>query len=838
MSESTVFNPSPWRIRALFLAAAAVLLVLLVWLRHSDTQREVRRREHLAHTEQLNAQVRAVERNLLQAETAQQAYLLTGDAAFQDQFRASCARELDARQALRTLVAGFDDQRARLDRMDQLASERVSALRAAISRRQPLTSPHDSFNEEYTRTLQAVEQEELRHFIVYSAELNARGARIRTGLALGSGVVLLLFLVALIIIERDNRERNRDEAALQASEDRLRLSLLAARAGSWEWDIEHEKSQWSEELWRLYDLDPTIQQASRDTWKSIIHPDDFAAAERAVDQASRNADNVVMEYRVHRRDGGYRWILALGRPVCNESGQAVRYHGIALDITDRKLAEETLRRREGVLRRFTEVAPVAIAMFDRNMVLLAASKRFRDDYVAGRADLVGRNLYEILPEVETKWRPVHERCLAGAVESHPGERFPHPDGTEQWVRWEIQPWYDAEDRIGGIVLFSEDITEQKRTERELSENAARLRLAQHVAQMGSFEWDLISNQLSWTPEMERLHGLAPGSFGGADSPWMDLIHPDDRPGIEQRLYGTSNGDAIDHEWRIIWPDGSLHWLTGRWQVIRDQNHQPLRVTGMMMDITPRKLAEQALMELNQQLEVKVRERTAQLENANRELEAFAYSVSHDLRTPLRGIDGWSLALLEEYDPLFDDTARTYLGRVRAEAQRMSRLIDDLLHLSRITRSPIVLAPVDLTAVASTVAQRLHDEFPDRLLNFRIAPGLTTLGDERQLDIALTNLLANAVKFTGPRPVADIEFARAEVNGESVFFVRDNGVGFNMEYSSMLFGPFQRLHRTSEFPGTGIGLATVQRIVHRHGGRVWAEGELGRGATFYFTLNRA
>ena len=836
LRQSTVFHPGPWRIRALFATAAIILSVLLIWLRQSDTLREVRRREFLVHTVDLNAEVRAVEFNLLQAETAQRGYQSTGDAAFTEQFRVSCAREQAARHALRALVAGNRTQLARLDRIDRLAAAKVAALRLAMARRETVAASDDQLNDECARVLQDVETEELHLFIRYSAELNARGARIRTSLALGSGVVLLLFLVALVTIERDTRQRNRDRAALIASEDRLRLSLQAARAGSWEWDIERNESQWSDELWRLYELDPTASKATRDVWRTIVHPDDFAAAETAIDSAAREAHDVVMEYRVRRGSGGYRWILALGQAICNEDGRAVRYNGIALDITDRKVAEQALQQRERILHRFTEAAPVAIAIFDRSMALLAASKRFRDDYVAGRADLVGRNLYEILPQVEAKWGAVHRRCLEGAVESNPGERFPRPDGGEQWVRWEIQPWYEAEDRIGGIVLFSEDITEQRRAERELNESAARLQLAQRVAQMGSFEWDLEKQKLTWTPEMERLHGMESGSFGGAGSPWMDRIHPDDREGITKRLFGAPQGEAVDHEWRVIWPDGSLHWLTGRWRVLRDENGNPSRVSGMMMDITPRKLAEQALVELNQELELKVRERTAQLESANRELEAFAYSVSHDLRAPLRGIDGWSMALLEEYGQLFDETAHTYLGRVRSEAQRMSRLIDDLLHLSRITRAQIVSIPVDLTRVANAVAQRLREEFPDRQFDFRIAENLTAQGDERQLEIALTNLLGNAAKFTGPRPTATIEFERQILEGETVFVVRDNGVGFSMDYAKMLFAPFLRLHRMSEFPGTGIGLATVQRIVHRHGGRVWANAEVGRGATFYFTLS--
>ena len=256
------------------------------------------------------------------------------------------------------------------------------------------------------------------------------------------------------------------------------------------------------------------------------------------------------------------------------------------------------------------------------------------------------------------------------------------------------------------------------------------------------------------------------------------------------------------------------------------------------DITERKRVDKEIRRLNAELEERVRDRTAQLEAANKELGAFAYSVSHDLRAPLRGIDGWSLALEEEYGPQLDPQASGYLQRVRSETQRMGMLIDDLLQLSRVTRSEIRFDRVDLTSLAATIAARLREAQPGRPMEFLIAPGLTAVGDARLLDIALSNLLGNAAKFTAPRIPARIEFGQAQENGAPAFYVRDNGVGFDMAYASTLFGAFQRLHKASEFPGTGIGLATVQRIIHRHGGGVWAESAPDQGATFYFTISSA
>ncbi len=249
----------------------------------------------------------------------------------------------------------------------------------------------------------------------------------------------------------------------------------------------------------------------------------------------------------------------------------------------------------------------------------------------------------------------------------------------------------------------------------------------------------------------------------------------------------------------------------------------------------RKAALDSLRELNATLEQRVHQRTLALEAANDELEAFAYSVSHDLRAPLRAIDGFSQALLEDYGTRLDDTGRDYLVRVRAGTRSMGRLIDDLLKLSRITRSPLAPGAMDLTRTARDIVAELRLREPARVVDVEVAPGLAAWGDPGLLRIALENLFDNAWKYTSRTEGARIAFGLVEHAGETAFCVRDNGVGFDMKFAERLFGAFQRLHRADEFEGTGIGLATVRRIVHRHGGRIWAHAEPGAGATFCFTL---
>lgn len=256
---------------------------------------------------------------------------------------------------------------------------------------------------------------------------------------------------------------------------------------------------------------------------------------------------------------------------------------------------------------------------------------------------------------------------------------------------------------------------------------------------------------------------------------------------------------------------------------------------MEIEMEERRKADEEVRRLNEELEERVRSRTAQLEAANSELESFAYSVSHDLRSPLRGIDGFSHALLEEYDSKLDDTGRDYLQRVRKATKKMAQLIDDLLMLSRISRRGMSVHDTDLSVLANEVLNDIKAGEPDRNVEIVLQEGMHAECDKDLMRIALVNLIGNAWKFTGRNSKVKIEIGSTSKNGKSAFYVKDNGVGFNMAYVDKLFVPFQRLHGADEFQGTGIGLATVKRIIVRHGGDVWAEAEEGKGATFYFTI---
>jgi light-regulated signal transduction histidine kinase (bacteriophytochrome) len=285
----------------------------------------------------------------------------------------------------------------------------------------------------------------------------------------------------------------------------------------------------------------------------------------------------------------------------------------------------------------------------------------------------------------------------------------------------------------------------------------------------------------------------------------------------------------------VWPGGEVRHIEGHAVVLRADDGTAKRMIGVNWDITARKSAEEKVNQLNVELEQRVVERTAQLVAANKELEAFSYSVSHDLRAPLRAVDGFSQAVVNDFGALLPAEGRRQLAVIRASAQRMGALIDDLLSFSRLSRQPVKAQTVDTDQLVRAVLAELHPPGGARPVTINLGDLPPCEGDPTLLRQVWVNLLANALKYTGKRDPAVVEIGCREQSGESVYFVRDNGCGFDMRYAGKLFGVFQRLHRAEDYEGTGVGLAIVQRIVHRHGGRVWTDAAVDRGATFYFTL---
>ena len=476
-----------------------------------------------------------------------------------------------------------------------------------------------------------------------------------------------------------------------------------------------------------------------------------------------------------------------------------------------------------------------IILADKALKIVEVNDRGLESYGYSKDEIIGLNVIELESKETASIFPEQIKTL----NVYRGGRYESVHRRKDGTLFPVEVSTRIIELEGAIYyqLIARNITERKRADEALRESEFWIKESQRVGQIGSYIFDFQKGTFTSSTIFDEIFGID-DTFSRSVDGWLKCVHPDQRDEMLRYFANDviAESHPFDKEYRIIRVhDGVQRWVWGLGELSYDSTGILQKMVGTIQDITDRKGSENEIRRLNAELELRVRDRTAQLETANRELEAFSYSVSHDLRAPLRGIDGWSLALKEDYASSLDDHANDYIHRIRAEAQRMGTLIDDLLQLSRVTRAGLSIESVDLSYQAGLIASRLKEMFPNRQIEFNIEENLTAQGDPHLLEIALTNLLDNACKFTSTRANAKIDFGRLSEEAKGAYFVRDNGVGFDLSYAKKLFGAFQRMHKSSEFPGTGIGLATVQRIIHRHAGRVWADAQVGRGATFFFTL---
>jgi two-component system, sensor histidine kinase and response regulator len=389
-----------------------------------------------------------------------------------------------------------------------------------------------------------------------------------------------------------------------------------------------------------------------------------------------------------------------------------------------------------------------------------------------------------------------------------------------------------------------EVAMRKRRERELEESRAlvrlsenRLQLATTAAHLGIWDWDIAKNELVWDDAMYQQYGIARETFSGAYEAWSRCLAPEDFERVNAEVEAALRGEReFVSEFRIHWPDGSIHYTKGIAQTIRDEGGRPQRMVGVNYDITEQKLAAAEILKLNAELEQRVIERTAQLEAANKELEAFSYSVSHDLKAPLRGIDGYSRLLEETAAGCLDEEGRLFLRNIRQGAAQMQALIADLLAYARMERRTLDHDVLDLPACVDAVMQGYANDIAERGIVLRSeVPALAVCADREGLSIVLRNLVDNAFKFSRDARPPTIEIGAHEEGGKVVLWVRDNGIGFDIKFHERIFDIFSRLQRAEDYSGTGVGLAMVRKAMQRMGGRVWAQSVPGQGATFFLEL---
>jgi|GEM_PF-980966 len=636
---------------------------------------------------------------------------------------------------------------------------------------------------------------------------------------------------------------------------------------------------------RFLPLDVPPGRSYTDINYARIHPEDRARIDAYAGQKIRAGEDYAHEYRVQAKDGQWRWIHTEVSVETLEPGRW-RVVGVRTDITERQKAEEQLRESERRLSRAQSVAQLGYIDIDaQTQQIYWSDQTFRIlGYEPGAFTPTKEHFYDrVYPEDVPVVVSQIDSLMANGRGSESEYRIVRPDGEVRWAFGQGEVIRDPAGeplRYVGTIL---DITDRKRSEEELRflHNLTRVVIEAETLETALGQvlervckvtgWKIGE---AWMPDAEGTHltlgYLFLNGVPGADA-WREAVQRSFVPGkglpgrawqLRQPLWipdvsrepsfqraaaaaalGVKMGVAVP----VLLGEQVVAVLSFFAFQESAEDARSLRLVtaaaAQLGTLIQRRRAEAEVRKLNTTLEERVEERTAQLEAANRELEAFSYSVSHDLRAPLRSISGFSQALLEDYEEVLDATGQDYLRRVCAAGSRMGQLIDDLLALSRVTRLDLELSDVDLSALARKISDGLAERDPDRAgrIEWAIAPGLHAVCDERLMQIALENLLGNAWKYTSRQEQARIEFGVREPDGAAgagaaaVFFVRDNGAGFDMAYSDKLFGVFQRLHTEKEFEGNGVGLATVQRIVRRHQGRVWAEAAPGQGATFYFTL---
>ncbi len=647
-------------------------------------------------------------------------------------------------------------------------------------------------------------------------------------------------------IGRDITAQKQAENSMRENERRLRALLELSSDWYWVTDENHRVTV-REGAILAQNLLPGHADLGKTPWEMgyVNMTEDHWAAHRVCLDRREEFRDLLLGRR--NAAGELRWARHSGKPLHDGDGRFIGYHGIGHGVTEQVEAEHALRESEAELRLLMESVPVSIGHFDADLRLRYVNRAFEQVFGRPSANLVGSHLRDILEQPAYAVSKAHfDLALQGAVTSY---RRVHsvPGASARVLDVSVVPHRDAAGRVVGCYGVAMDVTALEQAARQVHglqqrfgsamENTTDLMAIYRVdgehliieqfnpALRDFYEKQFAAVRISdWIGRpiavfLREVAGLAPAELERRLAPFKRV---------------AATGQVVRYRTRIDTPT-AIHERDALMVPIADGSGRVTHLFYRGADITELVRKEEELERLNADLERKVAERTAELSAANKELEAFAYSVSHDLRAPLRGIDGFGQLLQEQHSDALGEQGMGYLQRVRRGTQRMGILIDDMLKLSRVSRAPLTRVNVDLSAMACEVAAELQRQAPKRRVSWCLQPGVEVAADAGLMRILLDNLLGNAWKYTRDSAAPVIEFGADHCQDGVGFFVRDNGVGFDMAYAGKLFQAFQRLHAPKDFEGTGIGLATVARVAQRHGGRISAEGQPGHGATFHVWL---
>lgn len=643
----------------------------------------------------------------------------------------------------------------------------------------------------------------------------------------------------------DISDRKAAERALQDSAQKFRYMSESMPQKVWT-ALPNGNIDYMNRRWMTYS-GKEFSDLQQNGWDAMVHGEDLEQTWEVWNRALKNATAAQLEHRLRRYDGVYRWHLSRGVPMKDETGSLIMWIGTSTDIDDMKQAQAAVQESENRFRLLADQAPLNIWLMDTAGRVVYVNKSWLQFTGLVYEECLGMSWEGVIhPE---DWPGLHQHYLESIKSDQLFEheyRARRYDGQYRWLQGRGVVRYSASGEYTGFVGTAIDITEQKRLTEEL-EDIIRERTSE-LEKSNKMLQSIVENvpvmifmKNAQNLRFELFNKAGQQITGYSDTELLGKNDYDLFPNEQARFFIDKDRETLQQKSLVDIPEepiqaknGTIRILHTRKVPVLNEQGNPVYLLGVSEDITEYRQAQEHIRTLNEQLQQQVQNLNA----LNKELEAFSYSVSHDLRAPLRTIDGFSQAVLEDYDDKLDEDGKRYLNRIREGSQQMAQLIDDMLNLSRLTRGEIHKETVDLSEMASVIAADLHRNEPNRHVDFVIQEGLVADADKRLIQAVLQNLLGNAWKFTSHHASALIEFGSFQQDGQpvqTVYFIRDNGAGFDMAYADKLFGVFQRLHDTTEFAGTGVGLASVQRIIHRHGGEIWAKGAVEQGATFYFTL---
>ena len=667
-----------------------------------------------------------------------------------------------------------------------------------------------------------------------------------------------LFIQLVDITERKASEDRVQQANLQLAEALSQAQTLynLAPCGyhSLDRDGKYVSINDTELQWLGYQRDEVIGKLS---FRDVVLPNRIPLLENRMETLIRDGVLSGAEYEMRRKDGSVFHALLSSAAVCDEQGNFLRSNTTVVDITQRKQAEMALRENQRFLQTVTNHVPGVIAYLDAMLRYRFANDEHKRLYGMDPAKILGLHASECLPE--DIWRDIQPRlqgALDGQTQHYEAWRTA-PDGNSFYISGTFLP-NTIDGLVQGVIVQIIDITERKRAEErvnqhndelevrirersmELLESEQRFRLmADNLREYCIFFMDDEGKITDWTDSAQRMEGFSPSEMLGKH--YAKLLEQDNPDGAlesaaQMLRMAASRGQHELHTWQSR-KDGSRYWSHSLLIALRDDAGELKGFAKISRDMTDAKRLDDLMRNINDELENRVVERTEQLLAANKDLESFSYSVSHDLRSPLRHISSFVSLLEEHLAQNGDDTTLRYLGTIGNSARHMSQLIDGLLAFSRLGRAAVNVMAVDFTMLVEAVVSQIAHDTEGRVVDWVIAPDLPVVqGDALLLREVWANLLGNAFKYTRPRERARIEIGwSVDPAVGYTFYVKDNGVGFDTKYAQKLFGVFQRLHRASDFEGTGIGLALTRRILERHGGSIWAESQPGEGSVFHFSL---